>query len=106
MRLLNTGDGLGEKLALTKSHMFPAPPFKPREFCEEDVVVPKRPCSCFGSRAWAWGCCDAIPDSRDWDRDCDNELRGEADRDDDELREDDRASEPGMFTGADPANNR
>lgn len=30
VRLLNTGDGLGEKLPLMKSHILPAPPFRPR----------------------------------------------------------------------------
>lgn len=30
-RLLNTGDGLGEKLPLIKSHIPPAPPFRPKK---------------------------------------------------------------------------
>lgn len=31
VRLLNTGDGLGEKLPLIKSHIPPAPPFRPKK---------------------------------------------------------------------------
>lgn len=45
-----------------------------------------------------------MPDSSDCDRDWERELSGEVERDEDELKEDDRAREPGMLTGADPPN--
>lgn len=42
VRLLKTGDGLGEKLPLTKSQMLLAPPFKPRwVMCENQKTKHK-----------------------------------------------------------------
>lgn len=41
-------------------------------------------------------------DSRDCDSDWERELSGEVESDDEELKEDDRAKEPGMLTGAEP----
>lgn len=137
VRLLNTGDGLGEKLPLIKSHILPAPPFRPvvkhysfsslkyylillfdllntdicemafpipKEFCV-DVGVPRRPCSVFTGGTCGWLCWEAIPVSRDWDREWDIEPSGEAEREEDECREEDRAREPGILTGAEPPNN-
>lgn len=133
VRLLNTGDGLGEKLPLIKSHILPAPPFRPegkhesisslkyhlillcmlntrvkfgipKEFCV-DVGVPRRPCSVLTGGTCCWLCWEAIPVSRDWDREWDSEPSGEAEREEDECREEDRAREPGILTGAEPPNN-
>ncbi|KAG7223157.1 hypothetical protein INR49_015765, partial [Caranx melampygus] len=105
VRLLKTGDGLGEKLPLTKSQMLLAPPFKPsktsdgislpREFWEEEVGVPRRPCSCLVNIFEGCACCDTAPDRRDCDRDWERELSGEVESDDEELKEEDRAKEPG-----------
>lgn len=74
----------------------------PREFWEEEVGVPRRPSSCLANTLDCWFCCAAAADSRDWDRDWDRELSGDVERDDEELKEDDRARDPGMLTGADP----
>lgn len=74
----------------------------PKEFWEEDVGVPRRPCSCLANMFEGWFCCDTAADSRDCDSDWERELSGEVESDDEELKEDDRAREPGMFTGADP----
>lgn len=101
VRLLNTGDGLGEKLPLIKSHILPAPPFRPKEFCV-DVGVPKRPCSVLTGGTCDWLC---IPVRRDWDSDWDSDPSGEAEREEDECREEERAREPGILTGAEPPNN-
>lgn len=74
----------------------------PKEFWEEEVGVPRRPCSCLANMFEGWFCCDSVPDSRDCDSDWERELSGEVESEDEELKEDDRASEPGMLTGADP----
>lgn len=49
-------------------------------------------------------CCDTAPDRSDCDSDWERELSGEVESDDEELKEEDRAREPGMLTGADPPN--
>lgn len=49
-----------------------------------------------------WFCWHAVPESRDCDSDWEMELSGEVESDDEELKEDERAREPGMLTGADP----
>lgn len=64
--------------------------------------VPRRPSSCLATMLVCVFCCATAADSRDWDRDWDRELSGDVERDDEELKEDDRAREPGMLTGADP----
>ncbi|TNN79555.1 hypothetical protein EYF80_010137 [Liparis tanakae] len=111
VRLLNTGDGLGEKLSLTKSQMLLAPPTPdairlPNEFWEEELSVPRRPCSCLANMLEEWFCCDSVADSSDCDSDWEREPSGEVESDDDEWNDDDRAREPGMLTGAEPASNR
>ena len=57
-----------------------------------DVGVPSWLFSSLTTKAWAWHCC----------RDRERELRGEADKDDEEWSGEDRVNEPGMFTGAEP----
>lgn len=54
--------------------------------------------------AWVWVCWGTMPDSRDWEKDWDRELRGEADSEEEECSEDERAREPGMLTGAELPN--
>lgn len=104
MTLLITGDGLGEKLPLTKSHMLaPVPPFRPKVFWE-DTDVPRRLCSVLLGGGGGWLCWGTMPDRRDWEKDWDRELRGDADSEDEECREDERARDPGIFTGAEPPN--
>lgn len=67
------------------------------------MVVPSRPCcSCLASMFDAGLCCDTAADSSDCDRDWESELSGDVEREDEELKDEDRASEPGMLTGAEP----
>lgn len=74
----------------------------PREFWEEDVGVPSKPCSCLASMFEGWFGWEMVPDSKDCDSDWERELSGEVESDDEELNEDERARDPGMLTGADP----
>lgn len=74
----------------------------PREFWEEELAVPSRPCSCLASMFDVGLCCDTAAESSDCDRDWERELSGDVEREDEELKDDDRASEPGMLTGAEP----
>lgn len=76
----------------------------PKEFCA-DVGVPRRPCSALMGKLCVWLCWEAIPPSNDWDKDWDRELSGEADREEEECRDEQRAREPGMLTGSEPPNN-
>jgi len=55
-----------------------------------------------GGSGAAW---ETTPPSRDWESDWDRELSGDVESDDEELKEEERAREPGMLTGAEPASN-
>lgn len=46
-----------------------------------------------------------MDETKDWESDCERELSGEVERDDDECKEEERTREPGILTGAELSSN-
>lgn len=77
--------------------------YLPKELWEE-AEVPNILCSVFkGWGCWWWGA--VVDETKDWDSDCERELSGEVERDDDECKDEERTREPGILTGAELPSN-